>query len=238
MMRNGAASVVGLDEVGRGALAGPVTVGAVLVLPATRSAPSGVRDSKLLSPVARAELVPRLRRWAPAWGVGHASPEEIDTLGIIVALRLAAVRALRRIERPLGVILLDGSHDWLGDDRGWLPEFPGAGPVSTRIKADRDCSCVAAASVLAKVARDAVMTDLAEHHRAYGWESNKGYSAPEHLRALSDHGPSVLHRLSWQLPGVGLQALDDLDPERLRTRRRFAEGEQLLIIDDEVLEPR
>lgn len=231
MMRDGSVNVVGVDEVGRGSLAGPVTVGAVLVLPATRSAPGGVRDSKALTPQARLELVPNVRRWAPAWGVGHASATEIDVLGIIAALRVAAVRAMRNLGRPIGAILLDGSHDWLSDCDATLPEFPGAGPVTMRIKADRDCSAVAAASVLAKVARDALMSELSADHQQYGWAANKGYAAPEHLAALAHHGPTAHHRLSWQLPGVSLSALADLDPDRRRTWRRFAAGEQLLLLD-------
>lgn len=230
-MRDGAANVVGIDEVGRGPLAGPVTVGAVLVHPSTRSAPTGVRDSKLLSPAARSELAPRLRRWAPAWGLGHASAAEIDTVGIVVALRLAAVRALRALQHPIGAVLLDGSHDWLGDATGALPEFPAAGPVITRVKADRDCSSVAAASVLAKVARDDLMLGLAQVHPQYGWAANKGYAAPEHLAALAEHGPTGQHRLSWQLPDVPLAALDGIDPQRRRTRRRCDQGEQLVLLD-------
>lgn len=226
LMRAGAASVVGMDEVGRGSLAGPVTVGAVLVLPGTGSAPTGVRDSKELPPAERERLAPRIRRWAPAWAVGHAGPEEIDALGIMAALRLAALRALRQLGEPVGAVLLDGNHDWLGP----LVEFPAA-QVTTRIKADRSCSSVAAASVLAKVVRDGIMAELGAEHPAYQWQRNRGYAAPEHLSALASHGPSRLHRLSWQLPGVPLAALDRLDPERRRTWRRFVEGEQLVILD-------
>lgn len=237
LLREGAASVVGVDEVGRGCLAGPVTVGAVMVLPNTRTAPAGVRDSKELTAAARSELVPRLQRWAASWAVGHASPEEIDTHGIIVALRLAAVRALRQLTGPVGAVLLDGSHDWLAGEGG-LIEVPDAGPVTTRVKADRDCSSVAAASVLAKVARDRVMTDLAAGYNAYGWEANKGYAAPEHLQGLAVHGPCVLHRLSWQLPGVGLPELAALDPLRRRTWRRFEQGEQLLLLPQDEFDHR
>lgn len=228
LMRAGAASVVGLDEVGRGALAGPVSVGAVLVLPSTGTAPTGVRDSKELAPQQRQRLAPRLRRWAAASAVGHADVEEIDSLGIIAGLRLAAIRALRQLDHPVDVVLLDGNHDWLGT----LAEFPRA-RVTTRVKADRACSSVAAASVLAKVARDALMAELGARHPQYQWSRNCGYAAPEHLEALSRHGPSALHRLSWQLPGVPLAALDALDPERRRTWRRFAPGRQLALLEPE-----
>lgn len=238
LLRDGAPAVVGVDEVGRGSLAGPVTVGAVMLLPQTRSAPPGVRDSKELTPQSRARLAPRLQQWAAAWSLGHASPEEIDVHGIIAALRLAAVRALRQLPAPSGALLLDGSHDWLGDATGAVPEIPGSGPVVTRVKADRDCSSVAAASVLAKVGRDRLMVALAARYDGYGWEQNKGYSATEHLRGLASLGATPAHRLSWQLPGVGLSALDRLDPLRRRTWRRFASGEQLVLLPQGDPEPR
>lgn len=230
-MRAGAASVVGIDEVGRGSLAGPVTVGAVLVLPDTPTAPTGVRDSKDLTAGQREHLEPLIRRWAPVFAIGHASPQEIDTAGIVAALRIAAIRALAGLGRPIGAILLDGSHDWLGRGEGRVAEFPGSGPVATRVKADRHCSSVAAASVLAKVARDRLMADLSRTHGGYQWECNKGYSAPEHLAALAQLGPTPVHRLSWQLPGVTTGDLQRLDPQRIRTLRRMQQGEQLIILD-------
>ena len=230
LMRAGAGSVVGLDEVGRGSLAGPVSVGAVRVLPATPSAPTGLRDSKLLSAEQRDRLHGRLVRWAPAWAVGHASPEEIDVLGMTAALRLAAVRAMVQLDGGIDAILLDGSYDWLGSTAEGLPEFPGSRQVEVRVKADQHCSSVAAASVLAKVERDRIITDLADPDDRYGWRSNKGYAAPEHLAALRTHGPTSLHRLSWQLPGVALDGLEALDPQRRRIWRRLADGEQLLML--------
>ena len=102
-----------VDEVGRGALAGPVSVGIVVIDELTRTAPTGVRDSKLLTPAARTALVPRLRRWAPRHAVGHSGPDEIDRYGIIAALRLAARRALSTLPEPPDCVLLDGNHDWL-----------------------------------------------------------------------------------------------------------------------------
>jgi ribonuclease HII len=231
MLRCGAASVVGIDEVGRGSLAGPVTVGAVMVQPGTTTAPQGLRDSKLLTAAQREGLVKRLQRWAPASAVGHAAPEEIDVLGMTAALRLAGVRALARIGRPVAAILLDGPHDWLASAADGLAEFPGSHRVTTQVKADQRCSSVAAASVLAKVARDRIMVEAAGAEDRYRWSSNKGYAAPEHLSALAEHGPTAEHRLSWQLPGVDLDALDRLDPGRRRTWRRFADGEQLLMLD-------
>lgn len=113
LLREGHLLVAGMDEVGRGALAGPVTVGLVVVDVSTRTAPPGVRDSKLLTPAAREKLVPRLSRWGVARAVGHAEPWEIDQVGIIAALRLAAGRALDQLPVRPTCVLLDGSHDWL-----------------------------------------------------------------------------------------------------------------------------
>lgn len=225
LLRDGHVLVAGMDEVGRGALAGPVSVGVVVVDAATRTAPSGLRDSKLLAPAAREALVPRLRRWGVAWAVGHAGPDEVDAHGIIAALRLAGRRALAALDVVPDVVVLDGSHDWLGDPR---PRAAAQGPeaehqgvlelalpvapvlpvdatwrVQTCVKADLRCAAVAAASVLAKTERDALMRDLARTEPRYGWEGNKGYSAPEHLAALREHGPCRHHRRTWRLPGLG-----------------------------------
>ena len=245
LLRSGHALVAGVDEVGRGALAGPVSVGVVVVDATTRTAPTGLRDSKLLTPAAREDLVPRLRRWAPAHAVGHAEPEEVDALGIIAALRLAGQRALAALGCAPSAVLLDGSHDWLterpappaprtGDadaalqlDLGWEdPPAPAAAPgafpsahllpapvVTTRVKADLRCAAVAAASVLAKVERDAMMVERSAAHPQYGWAGNKGYSAPDHVEALARFGPCAQHRRSWRLPGVG--RVVDLDAGRV-----------------------
>lgn len=232
LLREGHRFVVGIDEVGRGALAGPVTVGVVVVDLDTRSAPTGVRDSKLLRPGAREKLVPRLRRWAPMSAVGHADSTEIDEIGIIAALRLAAARALATLEVRPDCALLDGSHDWLsvpaepadaepqgtalfdfdeepvpvGHPLSFIDGVPIAAIVParvvTQVKADLRCAAVAAASVLAKVERDTLMVDLAQRCPGYGWDLNKGYSAPDHLAALRRLGPSRLHRLSWNIPGA------------------------------------
>lgn len=198
-----------MDEVGRGALAGPVSVGVVVIDETVRSAPVGVKDSKLLTEKARKALVPRIERWAVAHAVGHASPDEIDEIGIIAALRVAGLRALAAIQVVPDLVILDGNHDWLTAPRevGLLAfateEGPLTPPVTTMIKADLKCSSVAAASVLAKVERDELMVRLGADHPAYGWTLNKGYSAPEHMDALARLGPCELHRRSWRLPGVG-----------------------------------
>ncbi|WP_366146374.1 ribonuclease HII [uncultured Pseudokineococcus sp.] len=202
LLREGHLLVAGVDEVGRGALAGPVSVGVAVVDASTRTAPAGLRDSKLLAPEAREDLAPRLRRWAVAHAVGHASAGEVDALGIVRALRLAGRRALEALDAVPCVVLLDGSHDWLS-----TPRPRGAGRtdpwvVRTQVKADLRCAAVAAASVLAKTERDGLLRDLAARDDRYGWAGNKGYSAPDHLAALRRHGACVQHRRSWRLPGL------------------------------------
>lgn len=217
LLRDGARLVAGMDEVGRGSLAGPVSVGVVVVDATTRSAPQGVADSKLLTPAARVALLPRLARWGVARAVGHASAAEIDAIGIVAALRLAGHRALAEVHTAVGavdVVVLDGSHDWLtppaqGElfadptDEGASVVVPGVPPrVRMRVKADRTCASVAAASVIAKCERDALMVALADEHPDYRWDENKGYASPEHVAALRALGPCVLHRRSWRLPGA------------------------------------
>jgi len=179
--------VVGIDEVGRGSWAGPVTVGAVV---APEDHLSGVRDSKLLSPDEREVCARRVRGWARAIGIGHATNDECDELGMTEALRRAAGRALAAIEAQGFVadrVILDGKHNYLG----------GGQRVRTVVKADQTVLSVAAASVVAKVTRDALMAEEAEHFPAYGFESNRGYPAPVHKCALAAYGPSSIHRRSW-----------------------------------------
>lgn len=195
-----------IDEVGRGALGGPATVGVVVVDATVRRPLVGVRDSKLLRPAARAELVPRIERWAAASAVGHAAAAEVDAHGIVVALRLAALRALAVLPVAVDVVLLDGSHDWLTPPPAaglFEPEVSVPVPaVVTMVKADLSCSGVAAASVLAKCARDALMVELSRRHPGYGWDENKGYASPTHIEALRRLGPCDEHRRSWNLPSM------------------------------------
>ncbi|NKY10992.1 ribonuclease HII [Cellulomonas hominis] len=207
ILRDGVPALACADEVGRGSLSGPVTVGVVVVTAATRSAPQGVRDSKLLTPDARTRLAPQIRRWAACWSVGHAEPAEIDAYGIIAALRLAAHRALAGLSIPPATLLLDGNHDYVTSPAqdtllGPPPVLDSVPPVRTLVKADLRCAAVAAASILAKTERDAIMTRLHDDHPEYGWAENKGYSAPEHLAALRRLGPTPHHRTSWRLPGL------------------------------------
>ncbi len=205
MLREGIRWLASVDEVGRGALAGPVSVGVVLIDLSVRTAPNGLKDSKLLTPMLRERLAPRVRRWAPAHAVGHASAAEIDEVGILCALRRAGERALASLPHQPDAVLLDGSYDWLTKPAPTLfdlfePEDAGfAYRVTTRIKADMTCAGVAGASVLAKTERDAIMVDLATSHPAYGWDVNKGYATPEHRSALRDLGPCCEHRRTWHL---------------------------------------
>ena len=206
--RDGAGLLAAIDEVGRGALAGPVSVGVVLLSADTKPAPLGVADSKLLTPQARERLVPRIRRWALDCAVGHASADEIDRIGIIAALRLAAERAVSQLAAEPDWVLLDGNHDYLSVRDGlfdWGFEEPDRWrcrvPVRTLIKGDLKCSSIAAASVLAKTERDRILTELARQYPHYGFEENKAYSSPQHHAALLRHGPSEIHRCSWNLPG-------------------------------------
>jgi len=203
LLRQGAASVCGMDEVGRGALGGPVSVGAVVVNDATRAL-AGVRDSKLLSAAVREELVPHIRAWAVDCAVGHASAAEIDNHGLIWALRRAGQRALAALTMRPDVVLLDGSHDWLSapDQLTLLDEDESddvVPRVTMRVKADLTCTSVAAASILAKVERDGILSELSTRFPGYGWEGNKGYASAEHRAALKRLGPSSEHRRSWRL---------------------------------------
>ena len=179
--------VCGIDEVGRGAWAGPVTVAAVIPAPDHLR---GIRDSKMLTPDQREVAAAHVRTWARAFAIGHATHEECDELGMTAALRTAGCRALAQLAmqgyEPDRVIL-DGNHDYLRSN----------GRVRTVIKGDQTVLSVAAASVVAKVTRDALMADEAEHYPAYGFESNRGYPAPVHKAALHAHGPTTIHRRSW-----------------------------------------
>jgi len=238
LQRDGHRVLAGMDEVGRGALAGPVSVGVVLIDESCRSAPTGVKDSKLLTPAARVAMVPKIRRWCLAHAVGHASPAEIDEIGIIAALRLAGCRALAAVGVVPDLVILDGNHDWLtAPDEVGLFAFageapPATPPVTTMVKADLKCSSVAAASVLAKVERDAMMAAYAPQHPVYGWEVNKGYAAPEHMAALELHGATELHRRSWRLPGLPGQDEGVLDDGEPLTSDEPATGDELVTGDE------
>lgn len=192
--------IIACDEVGRGALAGPVAVGAAVIDPARsrKRVPAGLRDSKLVPEARRPEVAARAAAFVQHSAVGWASSEEIDEIGIIRALGLAAVRAIADL-RAHGVVpedalvILDGNHDYI------TPAGEPGLRVKPVIKADRDCASAAAASVIAKVARDAVMTGLHDELPAYGWARNKGYASLDHREAIGVHGMSVHHRRSWAI---------------------------------------
>jgi ribonuclease HII len=180
------AVVVGVDEVGCGAWAGPVSVGAV-VMPSDRRVYK-LRDSKVLQPAERERLAVRIREVALGVAVGHASNEEIDELGLSDARRLAARRALDALPIRPDVALLDGNWDFLA----------GYGTTNERIVGgDGRSTSIAAASIVAKVTRDALLRAVDDAHPHYAFASNKGYPSPEHRAALRRHGPCVLHRQSW-----------------------------------------
>jgi len=196
LLANGARFVIGCDEVGRGALAGPVGVGFVAIDAAVTPIPAGLRDSKMLSQPKRELLAPLAAAWAQYSAVGLASAQEIDELGIIACLGLAGKRALAElhasgVDITASVVLLDGSDDWLNK------ALKTPLTVITRIKADRDCASVAAASVIAKVHRDRLMIEADAVSPGYGWAGNKGYGSAEHMNAIGRLGASELHRKSW-----------------------------------------
>lgn len=195
LFASGATLIIGIDEVGRGAMAGPVLVGVCALRPGVTEFPSGLRDSKLVSEKKRIALFPEVQQWAPT-AVGEASAAEIDELGITACLGLAARRALISLHEagvPVGeaTVLLDGAHDWLN------PALSSKLPVTTRVKADQDCAVVSAASIVAKVTRDELMVSLDAQHPEYGWASNKGYGAAVHMEAIKTIGLTPYHRASW-----------------------------------------
>ncbi len=181
------APVAGVDEAGRGPLAGPV-VAAAVILPA-RGVPRGIDDSKKLPAAERARLCARLHGCAQV-GIGIVEPDEIDTLNIYWATMKAmtlAVEALVRIGGcPPGHVLVDGNR---------LPRWGFA--ATAIVSGDAISLSIAAASIVAKHTRDTIMIAHAEAHPHYGWHSNKGYGCPQHLKALREHGPSPLHRRSF-----------------------------------------
>jgi ribonuclease HII len=183
--------VAGVDEVGRGCLAGPVVAAAVILDPARPVA--GLRDSKLLTPARREELAARIEERAAAVGVGTADAREIDTLDILRATHLAMRRAVEALTVMPEFLLVDALT------------IPGVIlPQQGIVHGDRLCASIAAASIVAKVRRDALMRRLHDTWPAYRFDANKGYGTPDHLEALRAHGASPLHRLTFRgvLPGA------------------------------------
>jgi ribonuclease HII len=196
LMRAGDAFVIGMDEVGRGAIAGELVIGVAMIDLGVRRVPEGLRDSKLLSEPRREQLAPKAARWAMFSATGAATNVEIDEIGLSRAIGLAAARAigaLRGQGAPVDEarVLLDGTWDYLN------PALTRPMPVTTRAKADRDCASVAAASVIAKVTRDRAMIAAHDDVPHYGWVANKGYASAAHYAAIDAHGPHPLHRHTW-----------------------------------------
>jgi ribonuclease HII len=205
--------VAGIDEVGRGAWAGPVVVCAAVARPGFPAPPRGLTDSKKLTQKRRAGLAAELPGWVAAYAVGAASHQEIDARGMTAALRVAAHRALDQLPVPVDIVLLDGKHDYIGSP--WR--------VQTAVKGDLRSVSVAAASVIAKVYRDTLMAELGESCPEFAFADNAGYPAPVHQQALATHGPTPFHRLSWAY-------LDDLPAWRhLRIHRPAVEGQLSLL---------
>jgi len=180
----GADVVVGIDEVGRGAWAGPLTLGAVVV-PKDRRIYK-LRDSKMLTEREREALYDRVVDWAEAWAVGHASHQECDELGMSAAQKLAARRAMDGLGVSVDAVILDGKWDFVGH------------PTTRKlVKADAKCLSVAAASIIAKVTRDRMMRAEADAFPGFDFQLNKGYPCPRHKTAIQAYGPTSIHRRSW-----------------------------------------
>jgi ribonuclease HII len=200
LWNGGFSCVAGIDEAGRGAWAGPVAA-AVVILPRPELARArtarlsdrgealrGVRDSKQMTPLAREAWAPRIKEIALAWGVGFASAEEIDTIGILPATKLAATRAIESLSL---------SPDYLITDYLIFPKIPL--PQTALVKGDRRSLTVAAASVLAKTARDALMRELDGKYPGYDFARHKGYGTPQHRAALAEWGMCSIHRKSFAI---------------------------------------
>ena len=195
LLRSGRLTVIGCDEVGRGAIAGPVAVGVAAVTLQVGRMPTGLADSKLLTPARRAALVPQVESWAVT-AVGMASAGMVDQAGIVAALGVAGSRALDAlvdagVSLDTAVVVLDGSFDWLSR------ALRNPVDVLVRVKADRDCASVAAASVVAKVRRDTLMVRAHQTAPHYAWDSNKGYGSAAHYDGIRAVGPHDLHRRTW-----------------------------------------
>ncbi|GAA5181971.1 ribonuclease HII [Rugosimonospora acidiphila] len=186
LQRRGFAHVAGADEAGRGACAGPLVAGAVILPEGRRGEIDGLTDSKLLTPLARERIYAEVVRVAVAWSVVIIPPDEVDRRGLHVCNLAAMRRALAGLSVRPAYVLTDGfAVDGLG------------GPGLAVWKGDQVAACVAAASVIAKVTRDRIMRELDEVHPEYGFAEHKGYVTPEHSAALREHGPCSEHRFSY-----------------------------------------
>jgi ribonuclease HII len=191
------APVCGVDEAGRGPWAGPVCAAAVILEP--REVPEGLNDSKKLTARQREALEVEIKARSLAWGVGFASVEEIAELNILHATGLAMRRAMQALQVAPVFALVDGNY-----------AFSLPCPVKTVVKGDAISCSIAAASILAKVARDRLMTELDGLYPGYGFAGHKGYRAPVHARALLELGPCPEHRLSWAPVRLALEGRDPM----------------------------
>jgi ribonuclease HII len=207
LFSRGAKLIAGMDEVGRGCLAGPVSVGVAVINIDCVNPPENLADSKLLTHEQREELLPLVKTWVKDFAVGHASNEEIDEIGLTRALRRAGRRALVQLVTKPDHLILDGKHNWLMPEKEtqnmFEQEFDDGSlsvdlKIITQIKADLTCASVAAASIVAKTTRDQMMAELSKEFPNYFWAENKGYAAPEHLEAIKSFGATKYHRVSWK----------------------------------------
>ena len=207
LFSRGAKLIAGMDEVGRGCLAGPVSVGVAVINIDCVNPPENLADSKLLTHEQREELLPLVKTWVKEFAVGHASNDEIDEIGLTRALRTAGRRALAQLDTKPDHLILDGKHNWLIPEKETQDMFEQEfddGPLSvdlkiiTQVKADLTCASVAAASIVAKTTRDQMMSELSKEFPNYFWAENKGYAAPEHLEAIKSFGATKYHRVSWK----------------------------------------
>jgi ribonuclease HII len=190
--------VCGVDEAGRGPWAGPVSAAAVILNPRRRL--DGLNDSKVLSAKQREALEPEIKAKAVAWGVGFATVEEIASVNILQATGLAMMRAVQALAVQPVFALVDGNY-----------AFSLPCPVKTVVKGDSISSSIAAASILAKVARDRLMHEMDQLYPGYGFAAHKGYGAPVHARALRDLGPCAIHRMSWAPVRLALMGKDPIE---------------------------
>ena len=188
-----ATHVCGVDEAGRGPLAGPVYAAAVILDP--EQPIRGLRDSKVLPADKRERLADRIREKATAWAVASASVEEIDTINILQASLLAMRRAVEGLSVAPGHVLVDGNQ---------LPKLPHT--CEAVVQGDAKVAAIAAASILAKTARDALMKSLHDEHPQYGFDQHVGYATRRHLASLAEHGASAIHRRSFAPVRAAIEA--------------------------------
>ena len=202
---DGYETVAGLDEVGKGAWAGPLTI--VALVPNRNRRINGVRDSKMLKEEEREKLFDRIDRWSEDWSFGHASNEECDELGMSMAQRIAARRAIDGLVKRPDRLLLDGSWDFVDD-----------GSSETIIRGDQISLSIAAASVMAKVTRDRIMKEADKLYPDYEFPQNKGYPSPTHRSALENKGATFFHRRTWafmrNVPPIGAPYIKKIEAQR------------------------